>query len=416
LRLGALLSPADRPAPQDISYGLVSKREAAALAETQERSFQHRARMRPTLWIVLAVVVCTVFAGRPRPGLVGVHLGVSVALAGVCLTIGPMAADLWPMSRPRLRVAFPVLVGASGLLLEGLQPSDLTTMPTSVSVLTAVLFLPPILGRVIAGAMTGGLLLEAWLLPGGTLSNAAGELAFCAALALMALSMRQAGQNEARAEVLLARLEDAREAEARSVVVAERTRIARDLHDVLAQSLSGLAIQLEGARQLARREQVSEQLQTVLERSGGLVKEGLEGARRAVGALRDATGPILDRLPELVERYRADHRLDAHLLVEGTPRELPPETGLALYRGVQEALTNAARYAHGSQTTVTLRYGPTHVALTVEDQGAGPSAAAPTDGPGMGLIGMRERLAQVGGTVAAGPSGEGWTVRMEVAA
>jgi signal transduction histidine kinase len=232
----------------------------------------------------------------------------------------------------------------------------------------------------------------------------------------MALNMRRAGQNEERAEVLLARLEDARDAEARGAVLAERARIARDLHDVLAQSLSGLAIQLEGARKLAEREEVSAQLQTVLERAGGLVKEGLEDARRAVRALRDTSGQVLDRLPELVERYRADHRLDACLRVEGAPRELPPEAGLALYRGAQEALTNAARYAHGAQTTVTLRFEPARVVLSVVDQGPGASGRAAGDGTGMGLIGMRERLAQVAGTASAGPSGQGWTVRMEVAA
>ena len=413
MRLRGLTLSSVLSAEQD---GPVSAREAAALAGARERSVRHRGRLRPVLWVVLAAVVYTAVTGRPEPGTVGVHLGVAAALVGVCLSIGSVAVDVWPMSRPVARAGFPLLAGVSGLALEALQPSYLTSLPACVGVLTAVLFLPSALGGPIAGVLTGGLLLEAWLLPGGSPANAASELSFCAVLALMALSMRQAGQNQERAEVLLARLEDARDAEARAAVLAERTRIARDLHDVLAQSLSGLAIQLEGARRLAQREEVSEQLQTVLDRTGGLVKDGLADARRAVVALRDASGQVLDRLPELVERYRADHRLDAHLRIEGEPRRLPSETGLALYRGAQEALTNAARYAHGSQTGVTLRFETDRVVLSVVDQGPGPSPRAAGDGSGMGLIGMRERLAQVGGSATAGPSSGGWRVRMEVPA
>jgi len=413
VRLRALTEWAVPAVEQD---GPVSAREAAALAEARERSMRHRGRLRPVLWVVLAVVVYTALTGRPRPGTAGAHLGVTVGLVGVCLSIGLVAVDVWPMSTPVPRMGFAVLAGASGLLLEGLQRSELASLPTSVGVLVAVLYLPPALGALIAGGLTGGLLLEAWLLPGGSAADAASELSFCAALALMALNMRRSGQHAERAEVLLARLEDAREAEARAAVLAERTRIARDLHDVLAQSLSGLAIQLEGARRMAQREDVSAQLQTVIERSGGLVKEGLEDARRAVSALRDASGQVLDRLPELVERYRAHHRLDAQLRIEGEPRELPPQTGLALYRGAQEALTNAARYAHGAQTTVTLRFETARVVLSVVDQGAGAAGHTAGDGSGMGLIGMRERLAQVHGTASAGPSGQGWSVQMEVAA
>ena len=211
-------------------------------------------------------------------------------------------------------------------------------------------------------------------------------------------------------------MEDAREAEAEAAALAERTRIAQELHDVLAQSLSGLAIQLEGARRLARRDGVGEELREQLERSGKLVKEGLSDARRAVGALRGDRLPSLDRLPELVERYRGDLELDAKLTVAGAPRELPGEAGLALYRGAQEALTNAARYARGSQTLVTLRYEPRAVVLTVEDRrdGPSPSAAPAVTGSGLGLIGMRERLAEAGGTATAGPTGQGWIVRMEI--
>jgi signal transduction histidine kinase len=106
------------------------------------------------------------------------------------------------------------------------------------------------------------------------------------------------------------------------------------------------------------------------------------------------------------------------LTVTGPLRELAGEAGLALYRGAQEALTNAARYARGSQTLVTLCYEPEATVLTVEDRRTEPGAAPapPVTGSGLGLTGMRERLAEVGGKATAGPTQQGWIVRMEIPA
>jgi len=400
----------------------VTPRVAAAIATSRDRAERTNARLRPALWIMLVIILFSSLHESPRPGLSGTRLGISVALAGVCLMLGLNAADLWPLplSRPSLRAAFPAFTGVSGLALMALQPSNPATLPTSASVFIAFLLLSPRVAAMIGGTLTVGLVIAVWSSPGGTPALAASEFVFCAVLAVTAFSMRQAGESQGRAELLLAQLEDAREAEARAVAVAERTRIARELHDVLAQSLSGLAIQLEAARAMARREGVGGQLQAVLDRASGLVKDGLDDARRAVGALRGSPVPMLDRLPELVERFRADHHVNALLSIEGTPRDLPSEIGLALYRGAQEALTNVSRYARGSQSAVTLWYGPAAVVLTVADRGGGVEVAAadarPGQGSGMGLIGMRERLAQVGGSAAAGPSDDGWTVRMEVPA
>ena len=399
----------------------VTPRVAAAIAQSRERAKRANARLRPVLWVMLAIVLSSALHGYPRPSMHGTGLWSTVALVGVCLMLGLNAADLWPMARPLPRVGFPVLLGGFGLVHVLLEPTSLASLPSTAAVFIACLMLPTRLGVAIGGLFTAGLMLVALVVPGGSIWLAAVEFVFCVVLGLTAFSMRQAGENQDRAEILLAQLEDAREAEARAVAVAERTRIARELHDVLAQSLSGLAIQLEAARRMARREQVGEQLQTVLDRAGGLVKEGLDDARRAVGALRGSPTPVLDRLPELVERFRTDHHVDARLSVEGTPRDLPSEAGLALYRGAQEALTNVSRYAHGSQSAVTLCYGPAEVVLTVVDQGraaADVEYSGPPEGSGMGLIGMRERLAQVGGHAQAGPTEDavGWTVRMEVPA
>ena len=410
----------------------VTPRVAAAIAESRDRTRRHAARLRPVLWIMLVVVLLASLYGQPRPGLSGTRLGITLSLAGICLLLGLNAVDVWPLSRPWLRIVFPAATGVCGLVLEALQPMSASTMPTSGSVFIAVMLLPTLVGAAIASTLTVALMAVVWSVPNGSAQVAAAELVFCVVLGVTAFSLRQAGESQSRAEILLAQLADAREAEAKAVAVAERTRIARELHDVLAQSLSGLAIQLEAARRMARREEVGEQLQAVLDRSGGLVKEGLDDARRAVGALRGSPTPVLDRLPELVERFQTDHHVKVRLSVEGTPRDLPSDVGLALYRGAQEALTNVSRYARGSQSTVTLWYRAATVVLTVTDSGENRDAAAgatagatvgatdersgPPQGSGMGLIGMRERLAQVGGTAVAGPAEGGWTVRMEVAA
>ena len=407
---------------------VVTPRVAAALAEARARAVRTGARLRPVEWVVMVLVVASALHGHPGPGAHGKELGIAVALGVVSSLLGLNAADLWPMSRPVARVAYPALLGGFGLVFVAVGPTNLGTLPTNAAVFIAFLLLPTRVGAPIGTVLSVGLALVVWSVSGHSVGLALSEFVFCVVLAAAAFSMRQAGESQSRAEVLLAQLEDAREAEARAVAVAERTRIARELHDVLAQSLSGLAIQLEVARRLARREEVGEQLQSVLDRAGGLVKDGLDDARRAVGALRGSPAPVLDRLPELVERFQADHHVDVRLSVEGAPRDLPPEVGLALYRGAQEALTNVSRYARGSQSTVTLCYGPAAVVLTVADNGEvadqgdavdrADERPGPPRGSGMGLIGMRERLAQVGGGAQAGPTedGDGWTVRMEVPA
>src|SRR5207253_10723985 len=107
-----------------------------------------------------------------------------------------------------------------------------------------------------------------------------------ALLGLVAFFLEQARGSQDRTELLLAQLEDAREEQTRTAAIAERGRIAGELHDVLAHSLSGAAIQLQGARKLAEREQAGPQMSAAIDRAGDLVKEGLTNARQAVGALR----------------------------------------------------------------------------------------------------------------------------------
>jgi signal transduction histidine kinase len=218
--------------------------------------------------------------------------------------------------------------------------------------------------------------------------------------------------------LLLAQLEDARDEQTRSAALAERGRIAEELHDVLAHSLSGLAIQLEVARKQAGQEDASSSLKQTIDTAGQLTRAGLGDARRAVNALRGEELPKLGQLASLLDTYRRDLHVDVSLTVEGEIRPLPAQTEFALYRGVQEALTNVARHAPGAATAVTLRYSPDCATVTITDRARAeeeiPAPASATSfGGGNGLTGMRERMTRVGGAMTAGPTPTGWTVVLE---
>jgi signal transduction histidine kinase len=241
----------------------------------------------------------------------------------------------------------------------------------------------------------------------------------CALLALVGYFIKQARASQDTTELLLARLEDAREQQLAAAAVAERGRIAGELHDVLAHSLSGAAIQLQGARKLAEREQASEQVRAAIERAGELVRDGLANARQAVGALRGQELNSVAQLETLVATFRHDMKADVTFMIEGTERRLPADASLALYRGAQEALTNIARYAPGATSTVVLRYESGRTSLTVEDRltTARPETSGLVGvGGGKGLNGMRERLERAGGGMRAGPIDSGWRVELEVPA
>jgi signal transduction histidine kinase len=204
------------------------------------------------------------------------------------------------------------------------------------------------------------------------------------------------------------------EAEARAAIAEERARIARELHDVVTHHINLVVLQAMAASGLLDRDpdRVREPLR-VIEASG---REALTEMRRLLGVLRDedaerplAPQPGVDDVGDLVGTARTAG-LDVGLAVSGTPRRLPAGLALAAYRIVQEALTNAARHAAGSQVGVSLRYEPDALDVAVVDDGGRPlDDAAP--GGGRGLLGMRERVAVYAGTLETGPSpGGGFAV------
>ena len=209
------------------------------------------------------------------------------------------------------------------------------------------------------------------------------------------------------------RLEREREEKARIAVTEERGRIARELHDVVAHSVSVMVVQAQAGTRLLGEPELARGAFRSIEASG---REALVELRRLLGILRTgdeqlAIGPQpgLGSLSALVEQVReAGLRVD--LRVEGEEMPLPPGIDLSAYRIVQEALTNTLKHAGPAEAEIVVRYGAAALELEVLDNGAG--AAAGVNGSGQGLIGMRERVALYGGMLETGESaGGGYAVR-----
>lgn len=203
-------------------------------------------------------------------------------------------------------------------------------------------------------------------------------------------------------------------ARAREAVLAERQRLAREIHDILAHSLSAQVMHLEGARLLLEQGGDTAQALDRVIRAGDLARAGLAETRRAVEALRGDSATVAEQLDRLAGEFRAATGARCTVAVTGDPLRLSPEARLAVVRTAQEALTNARRHAPGAEVSITLRDHGGHFELHVRDGGS-PHAAAQTPATGgYGLIGMRERAELIGGTLTAGPDGPGFSVRLAV--
>lgn len=349
---------------------------------------------------------------HPVPGLHGEGLAVTLALCVFAAALLIAVRDSFPERSLGLQAAVIVAMGAAGVAIAGLQLTGATGIAAGVAVFMALTRLPSRGGIALAGALTVAIAVVT-AIAGSSSSAVAAEVLMTVLLAVVAQFLKRSRESRDQTELLMAELEDARDEQARAAALAERGRIAGELHDVLAHSLSGAAIQLQGARKLADREHATPRLSDAIDRASELVKTGLANARQAVGALRGDPLPTLAQLPSLIDSYKADLDLDVTLRIEGEPRTLSADPSLALYRGAQEALTNVARYAPSARATVTLRYEPDRTRLSV-DNGVSATPAREGMGGGRGLAGLRERVERAGGTLSAGPTAEGWRIDMEV--
>ena len=209
--------------------------------------------------------------------------------------------------------------------------------------------------------------------------------------------------------------ERTRDEAAQRRAMEERLRIARELHDSLTHSISVIQVQASVAAHLARKrgEEVPPALLAIQEAGADATRE----LRATLGVLRseeEGDGSGLSQLNSLVARARATG-LPVTVTVTGGERPLPPEVDQAAYRIVQEALTNVSRHAGHARASVHLHYTPETLSIQVDDDGDGTVTDNRPSGPGLGLVGMRERVSALGGGLQAGPQdGGGFQVRAEL--
>jgi signal transduction histidine kinase len=221
-------------------------------------------------------------------------------------------------------------------------------------------------------------------------------------------ALRERSQQAEAAEMRATLAEREREAAARVAVAEERTRIARELHDIVAHAMSVMVLQVGAVRH--KLPGTLEEDREALGRVEHAGRTALAEMRRLLGAMRSngdrvALGPQpgLDALDSLVNDV-IHAGLPVQLHVDGEPYDLPRAIDLSAYRIVQEGLTNALKHAHASHADVTVRYRPDEVELEVADDGKGPAV---TNGQGHGLVGIRERAKIYGGEMSAGAARAG---------
>ncbi len=330
--------------------------------------------------------------------------GVPAPIVVVAWTAWALWVTVTLVPEPWVRVRVPVYLGMIATSSLAAVPTDLADfVPAAIGVL--VLAGTPVFPLRLAGVAAFAALL---LIGAGALLVPAERGALTSAIALLfvcglgGLSRRQYRQSEAQSRALLEERIAVEQERAQVAGLSERSRIARDLHDVLAHSLGGLVIQLEAVDALLESGRAAEARDRV-QGARKLAVSGLDEARRAVSALREPDEPISAVVAGLAETHRA---LGGQVAVRGdADRGILGAAGrTAVRRAVQELLTNARRHAPGAPTTLDLDWTDDMLTITASTT-AGRAEDGPSPGGGHGLAGMRERVSEAGGamTVRPGP-------------
>ncbi len=232
-----------------------------------------------------------------------------------------------------------------------------------------------------------------------------GELVGFGAAWLIGDSVRNRRRYTEALEERAERLEREREIEAARAAAEEQARIAREVHDVIAHTISVIVVQAAAARDVlaARPERAGEALANIESTARGALAELRRLLGTSSGEAPFVPQPGLDELDELIRQVRAAG-LDVTVTVEGPEGPLPPALDLSAYRVIQEALTNTLKHAHATSADVSLRYHGDALDVRIHDNG---TAVTRAEGQGRGLIGMRERVNAFGGSLAAGPDPAG---------
>ncbi|MCW2980147.1 MAG: hypothetical protein JWO14_1874 [Solirubrobacterales bacterium] len=379
--------------------------------------------LRMRLWPVVSMVLILIsgLIGTPTPALHGEGL---VTLLGGGTLAALIAIELiWDPQDNRSEFIFISLLGYSSIALMTVQPSGTAVLGTYAAVASAVIRLPkklalaaiiPIIAIVEIGILATSserFLVFSWTAIAYIFMFVIGHL------------LRLSEEHQIQAQALLDEEERTRLARNEAAALDERGRIARELHDVLAHSLSALSVELEGARLLALDRDVDADVIAAIGRAHRHAAAGLDEARAAIKALRGDMVPGPDKLEGLLEDMRASG-IDCTLEIRGEERRLPSEAALAVFRTAQEALTNVRKHAEEAERVeIRLEYDPEGVQLIVTDSagdGAEPRVPQPAAlagaGAGYGVSGMRERAELIGGRLLAGPTEDGFRVELWVPA
>ena len=369
--------------------------------------------------VLLLVVIITVSAARPQPGTDGVR-GAAIA---VTLGLSVAAWIVWMLagSRRWMMVGGLVVMGAAGGALAGLSPNSAAVVVGCAAAFGAGVWLRVevslgIVAETVATFLVAALITGA---PAGVLLRSLLAFAGCWSVSL---TRREYLVRAQQAEHTLAETRRAREAEMQAAALAERARIARDIHDVLAHSLAAVSVNLQAAEGLlsastlpADNPELTKAIECI-DRAGTLTREGLAAARRAVLALRDDAAPLPDQLSSLADQYRVVGDLAVDFTVTGEPRPLSEAASLVAYRTAQEGLTNARKHAPGQPVALGLGFEAAQITVSVANPlpPTGTKAPLAAAGAGAGLTGLRERAALAGGALEAGPADGTWRVCLKI--
>jgi signal transduction histidine kinase len=377
--------------------------------------------------LLTAAVTFAILRTEPFPGGEGRGLAVTLSLAGFVLGA---FGTLYLERTSQAHVAAASALVAGSVTLMWTQSPHTGFVALFVALFLLARRLPARLAITLSAIAVGFLVLA-----GATSQRQSGysglltalTIAGFAGLTMLTQQLREAYE---QAENRLEELERTRAAEAVAAALAERQHLAREMHDVLAHSLSGLMLQLEAARLLANEHGGDPRLPEAIERAHRLGKSGLDEARRAIEMLRGENLPGPSRLAALAERCADDLGIPCRYTVVGEPIELAAQARLTLYRSAQEALTNIAKHAGcPKHIELILTYAEDGATLTVEDSAPIRDGTAEKEGTvrvgmqddtgepaGYGLTGMRERAELLGGSLEASPTDTGFLVRVHVPA
>ena len=335
-----------------------------------------------------------------------VAVGALVVGSELCLLLGRR----FPVQRAGLLAILACI--AAGVAITILAPRGLGEVPALAGTSLLPRYLPAGLVRnLVVGLVSAAFGVSIWVISGSPVGLLAGAGAW--ALADRSIERAAFEAERDRALALLAEVEASRQTQLEAAAAEERNRIAGEMHDVLAHSLAGLSMQLQAIRAVAAAEGASTSITGPIDRAAELAREGVQEARAAVGALRAPKQYGPDDLRDLVAGFPGQ----ADLRVSGQPERLTPEAGHAIYRAVQEAMTNAARYATGSAIDVEVTWAPAQLRVRVRDHGL-PTGRQPSGvkGSGTGIASMAGRVEAVGGRLTAGPipNDSGWLVQVTV--